>query len=158
MTAWTNFISPFAKSFMKCYSLIASTYICSHVTSFLSFSVFLFAAASHLLSAFYCCSFAGFLLKYLVFIILWINNCYTVSCCMNTYHGHRLVNICNINRSWCNYNAGTSWHNLCKTIVYLMYLTNSNLIDRSWKLCFHIYMLSILSITKTKLKLTNKIM
>lgn len=125
---------------------------------FCSSQSFLFAAASHLLSAFYSCFFAGFLLKYLMFKIFWIKNCYTVSCCMNTYHGHRLVNICNINRSWCNYSAGNSWHNSCKIIVYLMYLTNCYLIVRSWRLYFQICMLSILSITKTKLKLPNKIM
>lgn len=41
-TTWTNFFSHFIKSFIKCYCLIASTYFCSHVISFLSFSVFLF--------------------------------------------------------------------------------------------------------------------
>lgn len=144
MTTGTHFISPFIKSFIKYYSLIASTSFCSHVTSFLSFSVFFFAAASHLLSAFYCCIFAGFLLKYLVLIIFFIKN--YVSYCMNTYHEDRLFHICNINRSWCNYNTEIFWLNLCKTILYLMYLTNCYIIGRSQRLYFQICVLSISSI------------
>lgn len=106
MTTWTNLVSPFIKSSIKRYCMIASTYFCSNVTPFLSFSIFFFAVVSYFLSDFYCWIFSGFLLKYLVFIILWINNCYTVSCCMNTYRGDRVVHICNINRSWCDYSAG----------------------------------------------------
>lgn len=67
---------------------------------------FFSAAASHLLSAFFCCFFARFLLKYLVFVIIWMNNWYTVSCCMSTYYACSLINICNINRSWHKQNAG----------------------------------------------------
>lgn len=107
-------------------------------------SLFFFAAASHLLSAFYCCIFAGFLLKYLVLIIFFIKN--YISYCMNTYHEDRLFHICNINRSWCNYNTEIFWLNLCKTILYLMYLTNCYIIGRSQRLYFQICVLSISSI------------
>lgn len=105
------------KSFIKCYSLIGSTYFCSHVTYFLSFPVCLFCCCfsppfSFLLLHFCCVSVEIFGVHN-----IWIKTCYTISCCTNTYHGDRLVHICNINRSWGNYNAGTFWHNLCETIL-----------------------------------------
>lgn len=104
-------------SLTNCHSLIASTYFCSHMTSFLSFSVFPFRDVSHLFSTFFFCYFARLLLKHFVFIIIWINNWYTVSCCMNTYHACSLIN----SWSWHNHNDEIFWHNLHKAIVlYLL--------------------------------------